>query len=57
MNAFRRLNMLPAIGAMLLSSCAVPHGQPRKGAETLAPNEVLDFSSLYAGNCAGCRWR
>ena len=54
MNAFRRLNLLPAIGAMLLSSCAVPHGQPHKGAETLAPNEVFDFSTLYASNCAGC---
>lgn len=54
MNAFRRLNILPAIGAMLLSSCGVPHGQPRKGAETLAPNEVLEFSTLYADNCAGC---
>jgi cytochrome c oxidase cbb3-type subunit 3 len=54
MNVFRRLNILPAIGAMLLSSCGVPHGQPRKGAETLAPNEVLEFSTLYAYNCAGC---
>jgi mono/diheme cytochrome c family protein len=39
---------------MLLSGCASPHGQPRKGSETLAPNEVLDFNTLYAENCAGC---
>jgi len=43
-----------AISAMLLSGCASPHGQPRKGSETLAPNEVLDFNTLYAENCAGC---
>jgi cytochrome c oxidase cbb3-type subunit 3 len=42
-----------ALSAMLLG-CASPHGQPRKGSETPAPNEVLDFSTLYAENCAGC---
>src|SRR5260370_25644480 len=39
---------------MLLSGCAMPHGQPRKGSEVLAPNEILDFATLYAENCAGC---
>jgi mono/diheme cytochrome c family protein len=39
---------------MLLSGCASPHGQPRKGSEILAPNEVLEFGTLYAENCAGC---
>jgi cytochrome c oxidase cbb3-type subunit III len=42
-----------AIGALLFG-CASPHGQPRKGSETLAPDEVLDFPTLYAENCAGC---
>jgi mono/diheme cytochrome c family protein len=46
--------MLAVFGATLLSSCAAPHGQPRQGAETLAPNEVSDFSSLFAANCAAC---
>jgi mono/diheme cytochrome c family protein len=54
MNAFRHIYLLPAIGAMLLSGCAAPHGQPRRGSEPLAPNEVLEFSALYAENCAGC---
>jgi mono/diheme cytochrome c family protein len=39
---------------MLFSGCASPYGQPRKGSETLAPNEVLDFNTLYSENCAGC---
>jgi mono/diheme cytochrome c family protein len=42
-----------AIGA-LLSGCGPAHGQPQKGSEPLAPNEVLEFSVLYSENCAGC---
>jgi mono/diheme cytochrome c family protein len=38
----------------MLFGCATPHGQPRKGSETLAPNEILDFPTLYGENCAGC---
>jgi mono/diheme cytochrome c family protein len=39
---------------MSLSGCGSPHGQPLKGSEALAPNEILDFETLYAENCAGC---
>jgi len=42
-----------ALGVVLFG-CATPHGQPRKGSETPAPNEVLDFATLYGENCAGC---
>jgi cytochrome c oxidase cbb3-type subunit III len=52
-NAFRHLCVLAALGA-LLSGCGSPHGQPGKGSETLAPNEVLEFGILYAQNCAAC---
>jgi cytochrome c oxidase cbb3-type subunit 3 len=40
--------------SVVLFGCARPHGQPRKGSESLAPNEVLEFGTLYAENCAGC---
>jgi len=50
----RHLFAAGAFSAMLLSGCASPHGQPQKGSEVLAPNEVLDFATLYAENCAGC---
>ena len=40
--------------SVVLFGCATPHGQPRKGSETPAPNEVLDFATLYGENCAGC---
>lgn len=40
--------------SVLLAACAAPQGQPRKGSEVLAPNEILDFATLYSQNCAGC---
>jgi cytochrome c oxidase cbb3-type subunit III len=42
------------MGLMLFSGCSSPHGQPPQGSESLAPNEVLDFRTLYSENCAGC---
>jgi cytochrome c oxidase cbb3-type subunit III len=38
----------------LLSACSTPHGEPQKGSEPVAPNQVVDFDTLYAQNCAGC---
>ena len=40
--------------SVLLAGCAAPQGQPRKGSEVLAPNDILDFATLYSQNCAGC---
>jgi len=42
------------LGVVLLAGCSTPHGQPPPGSEVLAPNEVLDFETLYAENCSGC---
>ena len=53
MSRLRYLAASCALSAMLFG-CASPHGQPRKGSETLAPNEVLDFATLYGENCSGC---
>ena len=54
MNPFRNLCVRAALAAIVLSGCGVPHGQPTKDSEVLAPNEVLEFGTLYAENCAGC---
>ena len=54
MNPFRNLCVRAALCALVLSGCGVPHGQPTKDSEVLAPNEVLEFGTLYAENCAGC---
>jgi cytochrome c oxidase cbb3-type subunit 3 len=43
-----------ALGAVLLSGCDLSHGRPGKDSEILAPDEILDFKTLYAENCAGC---
>jgi mono/diheme cytochrome c family protein len=46
--------MLAIFAAIFGAGCGVPHGQPRSGAEVLAPNDVLEFGPLFAENCAGC---
>jgi cytochrome c oxidase cbb3-type subunit 3 len=51
---FRHLRPSAALALLLLAGCGSPHGQPLAGSETLAPNEILDFDTLYAQNCAGC---
>jgi cytochrome c oxidase cbb3-type subunit 3 len=45
---------LVGIVGMLVVGCGTPPGQPRKGSETLAPGDVVEFDALYADNCAGC---
>ena len=54
MNLFRHLYVLVALAAILASGCGMPYGQPSKDSEVLAPNEVLEFRTLYEENCAGC---
>ena len=54
MNLVRYLCAPAALGMMLFSGCSSPKGQPQQGSESLAPNEVLDFRTLYSENCAGC---
>jgi len=39
---------------LLLMGCRVPIGEPAKGSEVPAPNEVVQFSTLYLENCSGC---
>lgn len=49
-----RLSPFLALGAVLLSACGTPRGQPTGSAEVIAPNELLDFGALFSSNCAGC---
>ena len=53
MNRFRYLCASAAL-SLLLSACSSPHGQPQEGSEPIAPSQVLEFTMLYAENCAGC---
>jgi cytochrome c oxidase cbb3-type subunit III len=43
-----------ALLSLLLSSCSSPLGRPSKNSEIPAPNEIHDFRTLYAENCAAC---
>jgi mono/diheme cytochrome c family protein len=49
----RLVSLLP-LGGILLSACGRPPGQPDRGAEQLAPSEVVNFTTLYSENCAAC---
>jgi mono/diheme cytochrome c family protein len=42
------------LGAMFCSGCDLSHGKPGKDSETLAPDQIMDFATLYSQNCAGC---
>lgn len=54
MKRFSYLCVSGLLSMMSLVTCGAPHGQPREGSEPVAPNQVLDFRTLYAQNCAGC---
>jgi len=44
-----------AVLSLLLAGCSSsPPGQPKKDGEAIAPNQIVEFSTLYAQNCAGC---
>ena len=54
MNRTPHLSAFAVFALALLPACSTSNGQPQKGSEPAAPNQVVDFSTLYAQNCAGC---
>jgi cytochrome c oxidase cbb3-type subunit III len=54
MSRIQYLSAFAILSLVFLSACDTPHGQPEKGLEPLAPNQVVDFGTLYAQNCAAC---
>ena len=54
MNSLLYSCLAAVVSMIVLSGCSSPPGQPRKSSEIPAPNEVTDFRTLYAENCAGC---
>jgi cytochrome c oxidase cbb3-type subunit III len=53
-NSLRYLGATTVLALFVLAGCSSPPGQPQKGSEVLAPNEIADFATLYSQNCAGC---
>src|SRR5271154_2708803 len=43
-----------AVFVFCLAGCHQLPGKPHLGAEEVRPDEVKDFSRLYASNCAAC---
>jgi len=54
MMRIRILSALVVLSLVMLAGCSIPDGQPQTNSEPVAPNQVLDFETLYAQNCAGC---
>src|SRR6185369_13051257 len=48
------LSTLAVLPLVILSACSTPNGQPQKGSEVVAPNQVVDFGTLYSQNCSAC---
>jgi cytochrome c oxidase cbb3-type subunit III len=48
------IRALTFLSIVLVCGCGVPHGKPGKDSELLAPDQVMDFSTLYSENCSGC---
>ena len=54
MNSLRYSYLAALVSMIVLSGCGSPPGPRHESSEILAPNEVTDFHTLYAENCAGC---
>ena len=48
------LTSLAVVAALFLSGCSGARGSFAKDPEVLSPENVLDFTTLFAENCAGC---
>ncbi|HUL32453.1 MAG TPA: c-type cytochrome [Candidatus Eisenbacteria bacterium] len=54
MRTLAQVSLLLSLGMLFLSGCDSAPGRPAQGAETLAPDQILQFDTLYSENCAGC---
>jgi len=54
MQRISSLSALAVLSLMMLAACSTPDGEPQTNSEPIAPNQVSDFDTLYAQNCAAC---
>jgi cytochrome c oxidase cbb3-type subunit III len=54
MKPIRILSLLAVLSLLMLAACSIPDREPQTNSEPVAPNQLLDFGTLYAQNCAGC---
>ena len=50
----RILSALAVLSLVTLVACSIPDREPQTNSQPVAPNQLLDFGTLYAQNCAGC---
>jgi mono/diheme cytochrome c family protein len=54
MKLCRRLSAALALLALVCSGCSSSPGRPAADATSIDPDDLTDFGTLYAQNCAGC---
>ena len=57
MNVRRFHHGIFALCSLFLAGCNNSPGRPRFNAEAVRPDEIKDFSRLYASNCSACHGR
>jgi cytochrome c oxidase cbb3-type subunit 3/ubiquinol-cytochrome c reductase cytochrome c subunit len=57
MNVRRFRDGIFALCSLFLAGCNRSPGTPRVNAEAVRPDEIKDFSRLYASNCSACHGR
>lgn len=50
----RTVSALAILSLTMLAACSTLNREPRTDSEPIAPNQISDFDTLYAQNCAGC---
>ena len=48
------MTSIAVVAALFLSGCSIALADRRKDLEVLPPEDILDFTTLYNQNCAGC---
>jgi mono/diheme cytochrome c family protein len=46
--------LFAVFAGILVTACSHSPGRPVVGSQVIPPDQVMDFSALYATNCAGC---
>jgi mono/diheme cytochrome c family protein len=54
MNRRSMVLIFASLGGLLCAACGRLPGRPAAGSHVIPPNQILDFNTLFAQNCAAC---
>jgi mono/diheme cytochrome c family protein len=57
MNRSSMLLVLVVLAGLLCAACSQAPGRPVAGSQVIPPDQITDFKTLYARNCAACHGR